>query len=66
MEVRRLLTDRLRQFTPDRNLLLIIDDAQLLHPEAMFGLKYVTDLERRGNKICTALLLGSPEIQDLL
>ena len=65
-EVRRLLKDKLLKEDHGAHKLLIVDDAQFLHPDALFAVKYITDLERKGQKICTALLLGSPEIDRLL
>jgi type II secretory pathway predicted ATPase ExeA len=65
-ETRQLLTRKLIAESHDKQFLLILDDAHFLHADALFGVKFITDLERNGRKICTALLLCSPEVDELL
>ena len=66
IEIRNLLTKKLVSESYDRQFLIILDDAQFLGEDALFGIKFLTDLERNGRKICSALLLCSPEIDSLL
>ena len=66
IEIRQLLTRKLMSESYDTQFLLILDDAHFLGEDALFGTKFLTDLERNGRKICSALLLCSPDIDSLL
>jgi len=62
LEVRRKLTDSIVKEAQNRYLLLIVDDAHYITAEALHAVKYITDIEQRGAKCCTALLLGTRKI----
>ena len=65
-EVRRKLEKRIIEDTQKRFLLLIVDDAHYITPEALHALKYITDIEQNSTKCCTALLLGTEKVLDIL
>lgn len=65
------LTDKiaeklLRNHDKDINTLLIIDEAQHLQPEVLEQLRLLTNLETNTKKLLQVILIGQPELQQLL
>ncbi|AWB66830.1 AAA family ATPase [Saccharobesus litoralis] len=65
------LTDSIRDFLlanhkADKNALLIIDEAQHLRAEVLEQLRLLTNLETNTKKLLQVILIGQPELQDLL
>ncbi len=65
------LTDSIRDFLlanhkADQNALLIIDEAQHLKPEVLEQLRLLTNLETNTKKLLQVILIGQPELQQLL
>ena len=65
------LTDLLSQFLlanhgKGRNTVLIIDEAQHLRPEVLEQLRLLTNLETDTKKLLQVILIGQPELQQLL
>ena len=65
------LTDRLSQFLlanheKGRNTVLIIDEAQHLRAEVLEQLRLLTNLETDTKKLLQVILIGQPELQQLL
>ncbi|MCE9677923.1 AAA family ATPase [Shewanella sp. AS1] len=65
------LTDKLSQFLlanheKGRNTVLIIDEAQHLRPEVLEQLRLLTNLETDTKKLLQVILIGQPELQQLL
>jgi len=65
------LTDHLSRFLLDnhskgRNTVLIIDEAQHLRPEVLEQLRLLTNLETDTKKLLQVILIGQPELQQLL
>lgn len=65
------LTDHLSRFllanhSKGRNTVLIIDEAQHLHPEVLEQLRLLTNLETDTKKLLQVILIGQPELQLLL
>jgi len=48
------------------NTLLVIDEAQHLHPEVLEQLRLLTNLETNTKKLLQVILIGQPELQQLL
>ncbi len=49
-----------------RRTVLIIDEAQLLGPEALEQVRLLTNLETHSDKLLQVILVGQPELRDLL
>ncbi|MEM6937998.1 MAG: AAA family ATPase, partial [Pseudomonadota bacterium] len=65
------LVDRLNRYLlkahgEGRNVVLIIDEAQNLLPEALEQVRLLTNLETPTKKLLQIVLLGQPELRDLL
>ncbi|MCL2913457.1 AAA family ATPase [Shewanella corallii] len=65
------LTDLLSQYLlknheAGRNTVLIIDEAQHLRPEVLEQLRLLTNLETDTKKLLQVILIGQPELQQLL
>jgi type II secretory pathway predicted ATPase ExeA len=65
------LTDKiseklLKNHKSDINTLLIIDEAQHLQPEVLEQLRLLTNLETNTKKLLQVILIGQPELQQLL
>lgn len=65
------LTDKiseklLKNHDNDINTLLIIDEAQHLQPEVLEQLRLLTNLETNTKKLLQVILIGQPELQQLL
>ncbi|NTS78158.1 AAA family ATPase [Catenovulum sp. SM1970] len=65
------LTDKIRDFLlinhqAEQNALLIIDEAQHLKPEVLEQLRLLTNLETNTKKLLQVILIGQPELQELL
>lgn len=65
------LTDLISRFLLDnhqvsRNTVLIIDEAQHLRPEVLEQLRLLTNLETDTKKLLQVILIGQPELQQLL
>ncbi|NMH65752.1 ExeA family protein [Shewanella salipaludis] len=65
------LTDRLSSYLlanheHGRNTVLIIDEAQHLRPEVLEQLRLLTNLETDTKKLLQVILIGQPELQQLL
>ena len=65
------LTDKiseklLKNHANDINTLLIIDEAQHLHPEVLEQLRLLTNLETNTKKLLQVILIGQPELQQVL
>lgn len=65
-EVRRKLERKIVEDATNSFLLLIVDDAHYITPQALHAIKYVTDIEKSSVKCCTALLLGMEKVLDIL
>lgn len=64
-------TDALHRFLLDnhsrgRNTVLLIDEAQLLSPEALEQIRLLTNLETHTQKLLQIILVGQPELNQLL
>ena len=67
----KTLTDKiaeklLKNHENDTNTLLIIDEAQHLQPEVLEQLRLLTNLETNTKKLLQVILIGQPELQQLL
>ena len=67
----KTLTDKiakklLKNHVSDVNTLLIIDEAQHLQPEVLEQLRLLTNLETNTKKLLQVILIGQPELQQLL
>src|SRR5690606_12403488 len=67
----KTLTDALHQFLLEnhargRNTVLLIDEAQLLSPEALEQIRLLTNLETNTRKLLQIILVGQPELNSLL
>lgn len=65
------LTDSLHQYllenhTRGHNTVLLIDEAQLLSPEALEQIRLLTNLETTTQKLLQIILVGQPELNELL
>jgi len=65
-EVRRKLERKILEDAKSRFLLLIVDDAHYITPQALHAVKYITDIEQSSKKCCTALLLGTEKVLEIL
>lgn len=70
-ESRVLLFDRLNRFLLEENgtgrsVLLVIDEAQNLSPETLEEIRLLSNLETDREKLIQILLVGQPELADLL
>jgi general secretion pathway protein A len=68
---RRELTDQLNQFllrkkAEGRRVLLIIDEAQNLSPEALEQIRLLSNLETDTSKLIQIVLIGQPELDTML
>lgn len=67
----KLLTDSLHSFllhnhAQGRNTVLLIDEAQLLSTEALEQIRLLTNLETNTTKLLNIILVGQPELVDIL
>ena len=67
----RLLVDRLNHYLLDahsrgENVVVVIDEAQNLSPEALEQVRLLTNLETAKEKLLQIVLLGQPELRELL
>lgn len=67
----RLLVDRLNLYLLDAHargerVVVVIDEAQNLSPEALEQVRLLTNLETAKEKLLQIVLLGQPELRDLL
>jgi len=67
----KTLTDKiseklLKNHANDINTLLIIDEAQHLEPQVLEQLRLLTNLETNTKKLLQVILIGQPELQQLL
>ncbi len=65
------LTDKLSEFLLKANAegeqcVVLIDEAQHLRPQVLEQLRLLTNLETNQNKLLRVILIGQPELQDLL
>ncbi|WP_338053316.1 ExeA family protein [Pseudidiomarina taiwanensis] len=65
------LTDKLSQFLLDAHeageqCVVLIDEAQHLQPQVLEQLRLLTNLETNQEKLLRVILIGQPELQDLL
>lgn len=70
-ESARRLTERLNRHLLDthargRRTVLIIDEAQNLHPDLLEQIRMLTNLETRREKLLHIILSGQPELRDML
>ncbi|MCJ8316921.1 AAA family ATPase [Idiomarina sp.] len=68
---RKVLTDKLSQFLLKANedgqqCVVLIDEAQHLRPQVLEQLRLLTNLETHNKKLLRVILIGQPELQDLL
>ncbi len=63
MTLNRYLIDRLKN---DRTVLLIIDEAQNLSPEMLEEVRLLSNLETPNSKLIQILLVGQPELGEML
>jgi len=64
--VDRLNHHLLTSHASGRRIVLIIDEAQLLGPEALEQVRLLTNLETHTEKLLQVILIGQPELRDLL
>lgn len=67
----KAMVDRLNQFLLDqhgkgRRVVVVIDEAQNLSPEALEQVRLLTNLETAKDKLLQMVLLGQPELRQLL
>lgn len=65
------LTDKISEFLLKANAegeqcVVLIDEAQHLRPQVLEQLRLLTNLETNQNKLLRVILIGQPELQDLL
>lgn len=65
------LTDKLSQFllaahAKNHQCVVLIDEAQHLQPQVLEQLRLLTNLETNQHKLLRVILIGQPELQDLL
>lgn len=68
---RKVLTDKLSQFLlsahqQQQQCVVLIDEAQHLKPQVLEQLRLLTNLETDQSKLLRVILIGQPELQDLL
>lgn len=56
----------LRAHAEDRRTVLIVDEAQTLSPELLEQVRLLTNLETASTKLLQIILIGQPELRDLL
>ncbi|WNC73115.1 AAA family ATPase [Thalassotalea psychrophila] len=61
-----ILQQLLNNHQQGKNTLLIIDEAQHLQPEVLEQLRLLTNLETHTKKLLQVILIGQPELQELL
>lgn len=61
-----LNTFLLKNFTAGRNTVLLIDEAQNLAPSVMEQIRMLSNLETEKDKLLQIVLIGQPELQELL
>jgi general secretion pathway protein A len=64
--VDRLNTHLLRVHAEGRRVVLIVDEAQTLSPELLEQVRLLTNLETAKQKLLQIILIGQPELRDLL
>jgi len=62
----RLNTQLLRAHAEDRRIVLIVDEAQTLSPELLEQVRLLTNLETTKKKLLQIILIGQPELRELL
>lgn len=62
----KIQTKLLKNHNENINTLLIIDEAQHLKPEVLEQLRLLTNLETNTKKLLQVILIGQPELQQLL
>jgi len=67
----KLLTDKISQFlltayANNEQCVVLIDEAQHLQPQVLEQLRLLTNLETNQQKLLRVILIGQPELQDLL
>jgi type II secretory pathway predicted ATPase ExeA len=62
----KIQTKLIKNHDNDINTLLIIDEAQHLKPEVLEQLRLLTNLETNTKKLLQVILIGQPELQQLL
>jgi general secretion pathway protein A len=63
LALNRYLIDRLKN---DRTVLLIVDEAQNLSPEMLEEIRLLSNLETPNSKLIQILLVGQPELSEML
>ncbi|MFP3481056.1 AAA family ATPase, partial [Burkholderia sp. SIMBA_057] len=68
---RKTLTDKLSQFflkanDDGRQCVVLIDETQHLRPQVLEQLRLLTNSETHDRKLLRVILIGQPELQDLL
>jgi general secretion pathway protein A len=61
-----LNTHLLRAYAEGRRVVLIVDEAQTLSPELLEQVRLLTNLETPKKKLLQIILIGQPELRDLL
>jgi len=61
-----LNTHLLRAYAEGRRIVLIVDEAQTLGPELLEQIRLLTNLETPKKKLLQIILIGQPELRDLL
>ncbi|QBY03714.1 AAA family ATPase [Thalassotalea sp. HSM 43] len=61
-----ILNHLLENHQHGRNTLLVIDEAQHLEPQVLEQLRLLTNLETHTKKLLQVILIGQPELQELL
>ncbi|HMA76950.1 MAG TPA: XrtA/PEP-CTERM system-associated ATPase [Candidatus Krumholzibacteriaceae bacterium] len=56
----------IEQYEKNRNTVLIIDEAQNLSPQVLEELRMLSNLETRNKKLLQIMLVGQPELEDIL
>jgi general secretion pathway protein A len=56
----------LRAYSEDRRIVLIVDEAQALTPELLEQIRLLTNLETPRKKLLQIILIGQPELRELL
>ncbi len=62
----RLYKFLLEEFENDRNVVLLIDEAQRLGPDALEQVRLISNLETESAKLIQIALVGQPELADIL
>ena len=56
----------LKAHAEDRRVVLIVDEAQTLSPELLEQVRLLTNLETAKQKLLQIILIGQPELRDIL